>query len=213
MLAIARTATAMSADRPSWVTAWTTTSSAASAATLDTPARNTVIGSGEPAYVVGVQAWKGTSESLNAMPPRTRTTARASSPRCGVEVAARAGPGPSSGEPVAAYQHAAPRASMANETSEVVTSWTAPARARRVPGSAARATTGSVASSRVTSQEARSRAPATPTAPPVAARSRETVTAVRPVSSARSDGHASSRVTAAASRAASWSVVDSAVAE
>ena len=43
---------------------------------------------------------------------------------------------------------------MANETSEVVTSWTAPARARRVPGSAARATTGSVASSRVTSQEA-----------------------------------------------------------
>src|SRR5436190_22466006 len=126
MLPRARTATAMSADRPSWVTAEMTTSRAASAATLDTPARNTVIGRGEPAYAVGVQAWNGTSDSLNAIPPRARTTARASRARWGVELAARAGAGPITGEPVAAYQQAAARASIAKETRDVVTSCTAP---------------------------------------------------------------------------------------
>ena len=69
MLATASTATTTRAERPRVLTAVTTTSRAASAATLDTPARNTVTGRGDPAYAVGVHAWKGASDSLKAMPP------------------------------------------------------------------------------------------------------------------------------------------------
>ena len=79
------------------------------------------------------------------------------------------------------------------------------------PGRATRATTGRVASSRVTSHEPRSRAAATPVAPAVAASSRATVTAVREVSRGRSAGQASRSVTPAASKAASWSDDETAV--
>ena len=80
---------------------------------------------------------------------------------------------------------------------------TAPEIAERAPRRATSATVGRVASSRATSHEPTSRAPATAVAPAVAARTRLTMTAVPPGDCFLSSGQLSSRVTAAASSAAS----------
>src|SRR6478609_4699516 len=80
MLSADSTAIDSTAGVPRTATARSTTSSAASAATLDTVARNVAIGTDEPEYAVGVHAWNGTSESLKPTPATTSTVARATRP-------------------------------------------------------------------------------------------------------------------------------------
>ena len=213
MLRTARPATALSAGAPSGVTACTTTSRAARAATLEVPARNVATDSGAPSYASGVHAWNGTSESLKPSPARASTTASTrTARRPGSAAACSAAPASKNAWPVAASHRAAARASMAKETSEVVSRATAPETAARAPRSATSATIGRVASSSATSQVPRSRAAATAVAPAVAVSTRLAVTAARPGGASRSSGQASSRVTSAPSRAASCSPEPTAVA-
>src|SRR6478752_8451966 len=80
MLSADSTAIDSTAGVPRTATARSTTSSAASAATLDTVARNVATGTDDPAYAVGVHAWNGTSESLKPTPARTSTVASATTP-------------------------------------------------------------------------------------------------------------------------------------
>ncbi len=82
------------------------------------------------------------------------------------------------GSPVAVSHRAAPSTSRANEVTDVTSRVRAPWDAVRVPRSATRATTGTVASSRVTSQVPMSREAATATPPVAAASSRVVVTVV-----------------------------------
>src|SRR5689334_1737490 len=135
MLSAARIAIESRAGVPSTDTARSTTSRAASAATLDTVARNVATATEEPAYAVGVHAWNGTSESLNPTPATTRTVARATRPPDTdgntTAVAPAAGPaakappvdsaasGVRNGLPVAVNHRATPRTRSANDTREV----------------------------------------------------------------------------------------------
>src|SRR3954468_6056598 len=80
MLSEASTAMESRAGVPRAATARSTTSRAARAAIFDTVARKVATGTDEPAYAVGVQAWKGTSESVESNPAMTRTVASATTP-------------------------------------------------------------------------------------------------------------------------------------
>src|SRR6476620_971027 len=198
MLSADSTAIDSTAGVPRTATARSTTSSAASAATLDTVARNVATGTDEPAYAVGVHAWNGTSESLKPTPARTSTVASATTPPdTGGRAAAApdaavdaapaapaapdtvenappdhsAAPGVRNGLPVPANHRATPSTSRAKETSEVTSSCVAPATADRRPERATSAMTGRVASSRATSQVPTSRLAATTTVPDSAASS------------------------------------------
>src|SRR6476620_7696058 len=151
MLSADSTAIDSTAGVPRTATARSTTSSAASAATLDTVARNVATGTDEPAYAVGVHAWNGTSESLKPTPATKSTVARettaADSDGMVTSVVADTGSwcrpaednaasGVRNGLPVAANHRATPSTSRANDTSEVTSSWVAPATADRRPESA-----------------------------------------------------------------------------
>ena len=199
MLSADSTAIDSTAGVPRTATARSTTSRAASAATLDTVARNVATGTDEPAYAVGVHAWNGTSESLKPTPARTSTVASATTPPdtdgkaaaapdAAADAAADAAPeapptvenappddsaasGVRNGLPVPANHRATPSTSRAKETSEVTSSCVAPATADRRPERATSAMTGRVASSSATSQVPTSRLAATTTVPDSAASS------------------------------------------
>src|SRR6478735_3825880 len=131
MLSDASSAIDSSAGVPRAATARSTTSSAARAAILETVARKVATGTDEPAYAVGVHAWKGTSESLKPTPATTRTVARATTPPetdgkttvVGAPGAAEKAPpdasaasGVRNGLPVAANHSATPSTSRAKDT-------------------------------------------------------------------------------------------------
>ena len=97
----------------------------------------------------------------------------------------RAASGVRNGLPVAANHSATPSTSRAKETSDVTSSWVAPATADRRPDRATRAMTGRVASSRATSQVPTSRLAATTTVPVRAARSSTASTGSLVASAAR----------------------------
>ena len=107
------------------------------------------------------------------MTASTRTARRCGSSQVSATVSA-----PNAASPVAVSQSAAPSTSRANDVTDVTSRVRAPCAAVRVPRIATRATSGIVASSRVTSHVPRSREAATPAPPVAAASSRAVVTVV-----------------------------------
>ena len=157
------------AGEPSADAADTTTSIAPSAPTLDVVARNAATHVPDPANASGVHAWNGASDSLKPTPASTSIIATtASGLRAGSANAVMTASPLIAMVPVAANHNAHPSASTANDASAVTSNVNAPCAAARPPRNATRAMLGSVASSRSTSHDARSRAATTPTHPAVA---------------------------------------------
>ena len=158
-----------------------TTSRAAAAEIFDAAASAAAVPRSAVEYACGVHAWKGTSESLKPR-PQSRTThgerrappGAAGRPRRPRRVSAANAASPGGGEPQGRHRARA----GAKDVTEVTSRVSAPCAAVRVPRSATRATSGTVASSRVTSQVPMSRDAATPTPPVAAASSSAVVTVV-----------------------------------